>query len=245
MAPTDSIVGINDIDATELPDYRPLCLPAAVGLVLGAFSFLALLHPVMWFWPALAIGVNVYALRLLATSDRLVGRNAAVYGLCLSLAFGVAAPLRIYTYQWLAVHDAGRFGRQWIQALLDGNVYLAHQMAVMPNDRKALDEDLPAVYEQSDTLRTELDGYLKTPVVATLRSLGSRAVVRHYETERADTDGRNDLVEDVYAVTYEEDGRRKSFFVKISLWRNLKSEAGPRAWRVQSPEGAYRPKDWS
>ncbi len=58
------------------------------------------------------------------------------------------------------------------------------------------------------------------------------------------TDGHNDRVEDAYAVTYDETGRTKTFFVKLSLWRNLNKEAGPRLWRVQNPEGGYRPKGW-
>lgn len=245
MAPTDSIVGINDIDATELPDYRPLCVPAAVGLAMGALSFLALLHPVMCFVPVLAIGVNVYALVLLARSDRMVGRAAAVCGLCLALIFGVTEPVRVISYHWLAYRDGSQFGRQWIQAIQDGNLYLAHQMSVMPNDRKAPGDDLPALYSKSDSLRTELENYLKTPAITTLRSLGTRATVRHYQTERVETDGRHDLVEDVYAVTYDEDGRPKTFFIKLNMWRNLKSDAGPRLWRVQGPDGAYRPKGWS
>lgn len=245
MAPTDSFVGINDIDATELPDYRPLCVPAAVGLVLGALSFLALLHPVMLFLPVLAIGVNVYALVLLARSDRMAGRTAAVCGLCLALIFGVAEPLRVYTYHWLAFRDASQFGRQWIQAIQDGQIYLAHQMSTMPSDRKLPGEDLPELYAKTDSLRTELEDYLKAPAIATLRSLGSRATVRHYQTEGVATDGRHDRVEEVYAVTYEEDGRPKTFFIKLDLWRNLKSETGPRLWRVQGPDGAYRPKGWS
>lgn len=244
MSQSDSLLGINDIEATELPEYRPLCVTAAIGLVLGLFSFLALLHPVMWFWPLVTVAVNGYALYSLSRSDRLVGRKAAVWGLFLALLFGVAAPLRIGAYHWMATQEAGRFGREWFQALLEGNVYKSHQMTSMPGDRKPLDDQLPALYEQSNDLRTQLDGYLKTPVISTLRAVGPRATVRHYQTEAAQTDGRSDLVEDVYAVTYDEQGSQKTFFVKLSLWRNLQKDAGPRIWRVQSPEGGYKPKGW-
>jgi hypothetical protein len=245
MSQSDSLIGINDIEATELPDYRPLCVAAPIGLVLGLLSFLAFLHPVLWFVPLLAAGVNIYALISLAQSERMVGRQAAVAGLMLALAFGTAAPLRIVTYHWLARRDAGRFGREWIQAVLEQDVHKAHQMAKMPGERQPIDGQLAAFYEQSSELRTELETYLKTPVVATLMALGPQATVRHYQTESSQTDGRSDLVEDVYAVTYEENGRQKSFFIKLNLWRNLKKEVGPRLWRVQSPEGGYKPKNWA
>jgi hypothetical protein len=245
MPQSDSLLGINDIDATELPDYRPLYVPAAIGLVLGGLSFLALLHPVMWFWPLIGVGVNAYALVRLSQSDRLVGRKAAAWGLFLSLLFGVVAPVRVGGYHWMARQEAGRYGREWFEALLSGNVHKAHHMASMPAERKPLDDQLSALYEQSSDLRTQLDGYLKIPVIETLRSLGPRATVRHYQTESTQTDGRSDLVEDVYAVTYDdEQQRRKTFFVKLSLWRNLQKEAGPRVWRVQNPDGAYKPKGW-
>jgi hypothetical protein len=246
MPESDSLLGINDIEGVELPDYRPFCVTAGVGLVLGILSFLAFLHPVMWFWPLVALLVNAYALFLLSRSDRLAGRNAAVWGLFLAILFGVAAPSRLGVYYWMALRDARDFGRQWLEAVLEGNVYKAHQMSSMPNDRKPLDDTLIPLYEQSSDLRTHLDTYLKTPVIATLRSLGSRALVRHYQTERVNSDGRNDLVEDVYAVTFDdEQGRKKSFFVKLFLWRNLNKTAGPRYWRVQNPEGGYTPNGWS
>jgi hypothetical protein len=244
MPQSDSLLGINDIDATELPDYRPLCVTAAIGLILGAFSFLALLHPVMWFWPLIAACVNVYALGRLAQSDRLVGRKAAVWGLFFALLFGALAPVRTGAYYWMASREAAQFGREWFEALLSGNVQKAHQMSTMPAERKPLDETLAGLYERSSDLRTQLDGYLKMPVISTLRALGPRATVRHYQTESTQTDGRSDLVEDIYAVTYDEQGARKTFFVKLSLWRNLQKEAGPRLWRVQSPEGGYKPKGW-
>jgi hypothetical protein len=245
MSQSDSLLGINDIEATELPDYRPLCLSAAIGLVMGLFSFLALLHPVLWFWPLAGALVSGYALYVLVHSERLVGRKAALVGLLLSLLFGAAAPARVGAYQWMGTKEARDFGRQWFEALLSGDVYTAHQMASMPGDRKPLDEQLPALYEHSADLRTQPDGYLKNPVISTLRALGPRAMVRHYATESSQTDGRNDLVEDVYAVTYEDrPGHKKSFFVKLNLWRNLQEEAGPRVWRVQSPEGGYKPKRW-
>jgi hypothetical protein len=244
MSQTDPALGINELEGAELPDYHPLCVPAIVGCGLGLLSFLALLHPVLWFVPLIAAGVNVYALAQLGGSDRMIGRRAALWGLFLALLFGLAAPLRTFTYQWLERRDAHQTAREWFQALLEGNVHKAHQLTVMPSERKPLDDQLPKFYEESADLQTGLDNYLKVPAVATLRALGSRATVRHYETESVDTDGRSDKVVDVYAVTYDDNGQKKTFFVKLDLWRHLKADTGPRLWRVQSPEGAYRPKGW-
>jgi hypothetical protein len=244
MSTTDSSSGINELEGAELPDYRPLCVPAMVGCALGALSFLALLHPVMWFWPLIAAGVNIYALIVLAQSDRMIGQRAALWGLFLSLLFGIGAPMRTVVYQWFQQREAREFGDEWLQTLSEGNVYKAHQMTMMPGERKPIDEKLPALYEQSADLQTSLDTYLKTPVIATLRALGPRATIRHYQTESVATDARSDLVENAYAVTYDEAGRKKTFFIKLTLWRNLNKESGPRLWRLQGPDGGYRPKGW-
>lgn len=239
------MIGINDIDATELEDYRPLSLPAVVGLGLGLLSFLAVFHPVLWILPLVAALTCIFALVQLSQSDRMIGRAAAAWGLFFALALGVAAPLRTGVYYFTEQHEARKFGEEWFQAVLNGNMYKAHQMATMPQERKPLDDQLPALYEKSADLRNAMDAYQKTPVIATLRALGTKAVVRYYETEVCQTDGhRSDNVDDVYAVTYDDNGQRKTFFVKLSLWRNLKQEVGPRVWRVQSPEGGYKPKSW-
>jgi hypothetical protein len=244
MSHLDSAVGVNEIDGAELPDYRPLCIPAIVGCVVGVLSFLALLHPVLWFVPLIGIGVNAYAFMQLASSDRMIGRRAAQWGIFLSLLFGAAAPLRTLTYQWLERRDAQQTAREWFEAVREGNLYKAHQLGLMPGERRPLDDQLPKVYEQSADLQAGLDSYSKTPVVATLRALGPQAMVRHYQTESVQSDGRQDLVEDVYAVTYDERGQKKTFFIKMSLWRSLRADMGPRLWRVQNPEGGYKPKGW-
>lgn len=242
---TEPLIGINDIEGTELEDYRPLCLAAVVGLGLGIFSFLAFFHPVLWAWPLVSAAVCIVALVQLARSDRLIGRKAAVWGLFLAVAFGVAAPLRMGAYYLIEQREARAFGEAWFQAVLNGDMYKAHQMSTMPLERKPIDDQLPGLYEKSPDLRSAVDTYQKAPLLATLRALGTKAVVRHYLTESCQTDGRIDLVEDIYVVTYDDAGQKKSFFIKASLVRNLIKDAGPRIWRVQSPEGGYKPKSWN
>jgi hypothetical protein len=213
--------------------------------VLGIYSFLAVFHPVLWVWPLVAVAVCCYALSCLNQSDRMIGRGAAQWGLFLALMMGVAAPLRVGAYYLREQREARDFGQQWFEAVLNGNMHKAHQMSTMPGERKSMNDELPALYEKSPDLKTALDTYQQTPVIATLRALGSKAQVRHYQTESCLTDGKSDLVEDVYVVSYDDGGKKKSFFVKVNLWRNLNKEAGPRVWRVQNPEGGYKPKSWT
>jgi hypothetical protein len=224
------VIGINDLESPDLPDYRPVCVPAAIGLGLGIFSFVAFLHPVLWIWPLCGVITCAYALYCIANSERLLGRTAALCGLFLSLLFGIAAPARTFIYNWRQESEARKFAEEWFAALLAGNVHA----------------NLPEVYAQSADLRQSLKAYSEVPEIAALLHLGSRATARHFQTESVTSDTRQNLVEEVFAVTYDEGGKKKSFFIRVPLWRNLTTtNTAPRAWRIQSPEGGYRPQGWN
>ena len=232
------------VEAEELPNYRPVSVPAMVGLLLGLASPLAVLHPVVWFVPALAVVVNAYALLSIDRSGPVIGRSAAAWGLALALLFGTLAPARVYSYDYFQKQDARRFAGAWFEFLRRGEPHKAYQLTLAPTERTLDDEHLTTAYRDIPALREGLKRYVETPLVRTLLALGERAEVRRYDTEKAATDKRNDLVEEVYAVTYEEDGQTKSFFIKLTLVRNLKDLQGPPRWHLQSAEGGYRPQSW-
>jgi hypothetical protein len=79
--------------------------------------------------------------------------------------------------------------------------------------------------------------------VRTLLALGPRAQVRFYQTgDQTHTDDV-DLVDQWYAVTYEEKGERKSFFVLVRMMRQ-KLSGGKAGWRIMQTEGGGRPTGW-
>ena len=77
----------------------------------------------------------------------------------------------------------------------------------------------------------------------TLLALGPKAQVRFYQTADADREDDNDLVNQFYAVTYEEEGERKSFFVLVRMMRQ-KLGSGQAGWRILAAEGGVRPEGW-
>ena len=90
--------------------------------------------------------------------------------------------------------------------------------------------------------RQELLSYVRQPEVQSLLALGDQAHVRYYDTEsryRAQGDG---VVEQVYAVTYQEAGQRKSFFVRLTLRRHHVASTGRAYWQVENHEVGIRPK---
>ena len=84
---------------------------------------------------------------------------------------------------------------------------------------------------------------MKSPLVRTLLALGPKAQVGFYRTVGQSHNNDRDEVDQLYAVTYEEDGERKSFFVSVHLQRTKLSD-GAASWRIISTQGGVRPEGW-
>jgi hypothetical protein len=198
---------------------------------------------VLWLVPALGVVVNLYALATMDDSPQAVGRKPATIGLVLSLLLGAAAPARIYSYEYFQKREARDFAQQWFDALRQDKPHRAYQLTLAPNDRLD-DEHYWVLYRKSTAQQTNLRSYVDTPLVRTLLALGDKADIRLYQNETAQTDGRIDVVRDVYAVSYPDEGRTKTFFIKAELSRSLKTESGPIDWKIYT-EGGYRPQGWT
>ena len=77
----------------------------------------------------------------------------------------------------------------------------------------------------------------------TLLALGPKAQVRFYRTADQTHENDNDRVAQCYAVTYEEQGEKKSFFVVVEMVRR-KLSSGQAGWHVVDAQGGVRPEGW-
>ena len=68
-------------------------------------------------------------------------------------------------------------------------------------------------------------------------------MVRFYETVGQSHDDNDDVVELLYAVTYEEEGERKSFFVAVRALRTKLAD-GSAGWRILQTGGGVKPEGW-
>jgi hypothetical protein len=244
MSESEELAAIHETESAELVEYQPLSISALAGVVFGLASALAVFHPVLWVLPGLGLLVNGYALWALDHEVQATGRKAALLGLALSAVFGTLAPARTFYYAHLMREDSRAFVSQWFEYLRRGEPQKAYQLTLSSSDRKPLDGELWDAYRSTPSQSAGLKGYVKTPLVRTLLALGDKATVRLWDNENAKTDGRIDLVDDVYAVTYEQDGRRKSFFVYVQSVRGLEPKRGHAGWRISDAQGGYKPKSW-
>ena len=70
---------------------------SVVTLALGALGFLALLRPVFWIVPLMAIVIGLVSLRSLATHPEQIGRRAVLVGLAVAVFFGAWASTRYFS----------------------------------------------------------------------------------------------------------------------------------------------------
>ena len=225
----------------ELPAYRPVCVSAVAGFLLALAAPLALLHPVMWGLPIVAAAVCGFALHVLSRSEPMAGGGVARFGLVLSLVFAAWAPIRAYSYDFLMRRDADRFAELWFSLLRQNEPHKAFQLSQPPGERSPLDDELWAAYRARPAQRQGLEAYVQQPLVRTLLALGDRATVRRFAVQAAASDRTQDGVDAVYAVTWDDAGARKTFFVRLLMGRNLLPSEGPREWHINKADGGYRP----
>lgn len=221
-----------DPQDTEVAHYRAVSASAVVCLVLGSLSVAALLDPLFWTLPLAGIVLGVFSLwRIARHAPALIGRKAALAGLLLSVGFAAAAATDWYAYRALLCREARGFSLLWFEFLRTGQPERAHQLTLAAEFRRPPGEKLAAFYRAGSHWRGELDKYLAQPPVRTLLDLGRRAEVRYEATLGGFQLGQSQRVDQVYAVSYEEAGRQKTFHVSLELERR-KLDDGRIFWRI-------------
>jgi hypothetical protein len=244
MRPSVPDVHITDPQDAELAVYRALASQAVVGLIFGLLAPLALIAPALWAMPAIGVFFSGWALRRIKRDPAaLTGRKLAWVGLSLSLLFAVAVPTDSLVYRRIVRDEARQFSALWFRYLTHDEPQKAHQLTVPPQDRQPLDDHLWAFYRNSPHSHLSLESYVKSPLVRTLLALGPRAVVRFYAVAGQSHEENDDLVELLYAVTYEEEGEKKSFFVSVAALRRKRGD-GSAGWFIAQAGGGAKPPGW-
>jgi hypothetical protein len=225
----------------DIAQYRDLCVSAVVGLILGVLSAAALVDPLMWFVPLAGIAVCGLALRKIARADSvLVGRKRALAGLVLSVIFGTAAVAEYTTYRALVRREGQQFAKEWFDLLAARQPQKAYQFTMPPGDRHPTDDTLWGFYRDGPRWHRQLLTYVEQPLVRTLVALGPNALVRYYATDGQTSDGERDILTQAFAVTLDDAGQRKTFFVGLTLHRHHLDD-GQAAWKIFDMHTTFKP----
>jgi hypothetical protein len=240
MRPSVPDVHITDSQDAEFAAYRALPSQAVVGLVLALLSPIAVLDPFFWAVPATGAFFSVWALRRIHRDPAaLTGRKLAWFGLAVSVAVLVAVPSHWLNNRRLLRIEARDITSAWIRYVTHDEPQKAHHLTTPAQKRQPLDDQLWNYYRNEPKSRQALEGYVQIPLVRTLLALGPKASVRFYETTEQVHEGPNDMVIDVYAVTYEDEGEKKSMLVEVPALRTLVD--GKANWRILETKLVSKP----
>jgi hypothetical protein len=235
---------LTDPEESNLAQSRRVVAQAVAGLIFGLLSPLVLFEPAFCFAPVLGVIFGVWALRRIRRGDSsLTGRKGALLGIALSLLFGAGAMTDRLVSREMARAEAEPVGEAWLRHLLENQPQKAHQLTLPPSSRAPRDDRLWNVYRNDPALRADLEASVAGRLARTLLALGPRAYVRFYQAADHIHDEDGNYVTLYYAVTYEDAGEKKSFFVQLALLRtNDVADRGE--WRVIGSEGGVKPAGW-
>jgi hypothetical protein len=224
-------------------EYRAVSGLALTGLLLGLLAPIVLVTQAAWVLAIAGVVVNAMALRrIAANAPALMGRKAALVGLALSVAFGVAVPVDWLLYRRLVRDEARQFAAIWFDFLRANQPHKAQELTVLPISRDPLDEKLWGFFQKGTDQRRMLESFIYKPEIRALLALGDKATVRFYDTESQWAENDGDRVYQTYAVTFSDSEGLKTFFVGLLLERSMDSRSGHSYWRVSRTEGGVRPK---
>jgi hypothetical protein len=223
-------------------EYRSVSGLAVFGLFLGFLSLLAFTGPAGWIVPLITIVVCLAALwRIHSQGENMIGHKAAVCGLILAVLFGAMSVSQWFSYRWMIKRQARGIASAWFDLLTDGQPMKAHQLTLLPTERKPLDGPLLHVYQRGPTRRRELDEFLAEPLVRTILALGKKADIRFYKCDAIEGISGYEKVRAIYSISFDdENGNRKTFFASVVLRRIRTDQSEKINWFVSESEGGIR-----
>lgn len=234
---------MSDPHDAEVAEYRALSTLAVVGLIFGLLSAAALVDPFAWCLPLLGVLFSLGALRRIARAEpALVGRKAALIGLVLALLMGSTALGQWGGTRYLLRRQARQFATVWFDALRGQQPQVAHQLTQRPKIRRPLDAALWEFYRTGPDRREQLEEYTAQPLVHTLLALGEGARVRYCGTRAVGRYASGFSVFQIFAVTFDQAGRRTTFFVGVDARRTAPDDSGKADWYLAGAKGGIDPE---
>jgi hypothetical protein len=138
----------------QVDDYRQVSRLAICSIPLGLISALALIGPLMWFLPLVAVAIAAAGLRQVSRSKELTGRRMALIGLALAILFGTWGVTWTVSRRMVINRQARAHASEWLGLMQEGENMRAHQLTLSVVERLPLGSSLQEYYfddpEESD-----------------------------------------------------------------------------------------------
>jgi hypothetical protein len=164
-------------DPEQVTEYRTLSVLAIISLIMGLAAPLAIAAPFLLAIPLFGIAVSLVALRRIQVSGgALAGRWLATIGLVLCVASAVLPVSHDLIQRAIRVHEAEKFGRDWVAMVTSGNLKQAFLLTV--------DATRPAPPPEPNTppKASPYEAFIAQPLIKALQAAGANADIRIRDT---------------------------------------------------------------
>ncbi len=241
-------------EGENVVDYAALSPLAIASIILGALSFLAIVHPLLLVIPVIAAGISVAAMyRIARAGGDSSGRGLALAALSLAVLFGAWSVSLWISYNAAIFGQARKHCDAWLDLVQRGDLQEVYELHLEFTQRQAPKTNLKGVYgpvtEQVfipvDEFHSMSQEGLTLPLkfrafwsqsprreIALYRDQG-RVTFLRYGTQRGFGAFAGVTVNELpihYQFAYEADGKKESFEFVVMMHRH--NFASRREWSV-------------
>lgn len=217
-------------------EFSAVSLSAIFALLGGVLSSLYLVNRSFWPIPVIALLITLWSLRKIYHAEgRLTGMTITRLALVLILIPLTAAPIQRYIYRRELIRQAREFFPLVIQAAQKGDsLALMQFQKYQPSREEVTNESDYWKTLFSDPVRSmEGVSLIQNKIFVTLLNLGENASVTYDRTVKTDYEAEYDVdrICCLYAVTYSEHGKKKTFLFPMQGGRYRDKKNGTAFWR--------------
>lgn len=165
-------------DLEETTEYRSLSVLALLGLLFGLASPLCFGAPLLMAIPIVGAAISILALqRIAASNGALAGRWAAIIGLFLCVAIGIAPFTRQFVIRTYREQQAKHFAADWLKLIAAGKTEEAFRLTIDSTRGPAQ----PPPGEKAPPANP-YDTFIGLPLVKAMQAAGPDAEIRFGDT---------------------------------------------------------------
>ena len=232
----------HELDDAGLSQYRSVEPFSVLSILLALGSIGALFKP--WITAPLFLAAILFSLlslrRIKARPEAFVGRKAAIFSMGLALLCASVGIGRSVTHEYMIRQRAKVIGQEFLELVAQNKPELAFQWLMMPNERCGSDSNIWAYYRSHENLAENLQKFADKKDIRALLALGDNAKIYPVGRSNYQKNPKSETVEQLYAIDFKSDGKERTFFFTLTLYRNV-SEMGNPQWAVSRYTGGIDP----
>ena len=231
-------------DATATPDasttaqvieYRSPQPLAVLTLALGLLSFLAVLRPVLWVVPLVAVVLGPISLWRLANDRTKVGRQAVIWGMALALFCGAWGISRHVSRHWWLTSQARVYVDAWLDLIQQNRLKEAHQLHGRQIQRVPEGMSIDEYYRTDESAAHDMRMFFDREPLRSFVTLTEPVEVQ-FQRAAVETDLHFDSVTLHYEVIMRREGRTYSRPIHIIMKREAVEGTSDSQWFVFTVE---------